>query len=46
MGRVLVVVDYQKDFVDGALGFEGAKRLEPGILKIKNTRPRAGRKGP
>ena len=34
MGRVLVVVDYQKDFVDGALGFEGAKRLEPGILAL------------
>ncbi len=27
----LVVVDYQRDFVDGALGFSGAERLEPGI---------------
>lgn len=25
--RVLVVVDYQNDFVTGALGFEDAKRL-------------------
>lgn len=34
MGRVLVVVDFQKDFVDGALGFDGAQRLEPGILAL------------
>ena len=27
MKRVLVVVDYQKDFVDGALGFEKAKEM-------------------
>ena len=26
--RALVVVDYQNDFVDGALGFEKAKDLE------------------
>ena len=31
MGKVLVVVDFQKDFVDGALGFPGAKALEEGI---------------
>ncbi len=31
MGKVLIVVDYQKDFVDGALGFPGAERLAPGI---------------
>ena len=24
MQRLLVVVDYQNDFIDGALGFEGA----------------------
>ena len=36
MRRVLVVVDMQKDFVDGALGFEGADRIIPGIAaKIK-----------
>ena len=34
MGKVLVVVDYQKDFVDGALGFAGAERLEEGIAAL------------
>ena len=28
MKRLLIVVDYQKDFVDGALGFAGAERLD------------------
>jgi len=28
MKKLLVLVDYQKDFVDGALGFEKAKELE------------------
>lgn len=28
MKKLLVVVDYQQDFVDGALGFAGAERLE------------------
>lgn len=32
--RVLVVVDYQKDFVDGALGFESAKNLDEGIAAL------------
>lgn len=32
--RVLVVVDYQKDFVDGALGFESAKNLDNGIASL------------
>lgn len=31
MGKLLVVVDFQKDFVDGALGFEKAVTLEDGI---------------
>lgn len=31
MKKLLVVVDYQKDFVDGALGFDKAKSLENGI---------------
>lgn len=36
MKKILVVVDYQKDFVDGALGFEKAKSLEEGIFnKVK-----------
>lgn len=28
MGRLLIVVDYQRDFVDGALGFPGAACLD------------------
>ncbi len=31
--KALVVVDYQRDFVCGALGFSGAEKLEPVILK-------------
>ncbi len=31
MKRLLIVVDMQKDFVDGALGFEGAESIIPGI---------------
>lgn len=33
MKKLLVVVDYQNDFVDGALGFEKAKELEEGIFE-------------
>lgn len=32
--RVLVVVDYQNDFVIGALGFESAKNLDEGIASL------------
>lgn len=32
--NVLIVVDYQKDFVDGALGFESAKNLDAGIASL------------
>ena len=36
MFKLLVVVDYQNDFVDGALGFPKAKTLEEGIYnKVK-----------
>lgn len=31
MDRYLFVIDYQNDFVDGALGFPGAETLDPGI---------------
>lgn len=31
MGKLLVVIDFQKDFVNGALGFEKAVTLEKGI---------------
>lgn len=35
--KLLVVVDYQKDFVDGALGFPGAEMLDAGIAaKIRD----------
>lgn len=30
--RILVVVDYQNDFVDGALGFPGAEKLDEKIV--------------
>ena len=33
MKRLLIVVDYQKDFVDGALGFEGAELLDERIAR-------------
>lgn len=36
MKKILVVVDYQKDFVNGSLGFDKAALLEKGIFqKIK-----------
>ena len=31
--KLLVVVDYQNDFVNGSLGFSGAKTLEKGIVE-------------
>lgn len=33
MKRLLVVVDYQNDFVDGALGFPGAEALDGPIAE-------------
>ena len=36
MARLLVVVDYQNDFVDGALGFEGADLIAPAIVDLIN----------
>ena len=36
MKKLLVVIDYQNDFVDGALGFEKAKTLESGIYDKVN----------
>lgn len=37
MSKLLVVIDYQKDFVDGALGFKKAETLEQGIYdKVKS----------
>ena len=37
MKKILVVVDYQKDFVDGALGFPKTKELEVGIYTKVNS---------
>ncbi len=34
MKKLLVVVDYQNDFVDGALGFDGADAIEDEIVKL------------
>ncbi len=31
--KILVVVDYQNDFVNGSLGFEGAERLDEAICR-------------
>lgn len=36
MSKLLVVVDYQHDFVEGALGFPKAKTLEDGIYNKVN----------
>lgn len=33
MKKLLIVVDYQKDFVDGALGFAGAETLDHAIAE-------------
>ncbi len=33
MKKLLIVIDYQKDFVSGALGFEGADSIEENICK-------------
>lgn len=39
MKKLLIVVDYQKDFVDGALGFSGAELLDAAICaKIEACR--------
>lgn len=43
MRKALVVVDYQVDFVSGALGFSGAELLEPLIIeKIERYRAENG----
>jgi len=43
MKKLLAVIDYQKDFVDGALGFEGAEALSARIAeKIRLYRAEGG----
>ncbi|MDL2327037.1 cysteine hydrolase [Ruminococcaceae bacterium OttesenSCG-928-A11] len=44
MKKLLVVIDYQNDFVSGALGFEGAEKLEPGIIAAVEATVAAGGK--
>lgn len=44
MSKLLVVIDYQKDFVDGALGFEKAVTLEQGIYQKVNQYLKEGNK--
>lgn len=44
MAKLLVVIDYQKDFVDGTLGFEQAKTLEQGIYEKVNKYLESGDK--
>ena len=40
MNRYLFVIDYQNDFVDGALGFPGAEKLDAGIAaKVRSYGP-------
>lgn len=34
MKRLLVVVDYQKDFINGSLGFDGAELIEDNIVNL------------
>lgn len=33
MKKLLIIIDYQNDFVDGSLGFDGAENLESGIIQ-------------
>ena len=44
MNKLLVVVDYQQDFVSGALGFAGAQALEQPILRrVRKTLDEGGK---
>lgn len=42
MKKLLIVVDYQKDFVDGSLGFPAAPALDAGICRKIEAYRRAG----
>jgi Amidases related to nicotinamidase len=42
MGRILIVVDYQNDFVNGSLGFEKAAKLEEAIVRKMEAYRRSG----
>ncbi|TQR30364.1 hydrolase [Campylobacter sp. MIT 99-7217] len=34
MKKALIIVDYQNDFIDGSLGFEGALKIKDEILRL------------
>ena len=36
--KLLVIVDYQNDFVDGALGFQDANAIEEYLLQKKGMK--------
>ena len=42
MKSILIVVDYQKDFVDGSLGFPGAEKVEPVLTEKIALRRKQG----
>ena len=42
VSRLLIVVDYQVDFVDGALGFAGAEKLAQPIANKNFGVPETG----
>lgn len=42
MKKLLVVVDYQNDFVNGSLGFDGADKLDAGIAAMIHKYHQAG----
>ncbi|MCI8474402.1 MAG: cysteine hydrolase [Oscillospiraceae bacterium] len=42
MNRVLIVVDYQRDFVDGIIGSEAARAIEPRICQKIESYRRSG----
>lgn len=42
MNKLLIVVDYQNDFVDGALGFDGAEKLDEQIAEKINAYRKQG----
>ncbi len=39
MEQYLFVIDYQNDFVDGALGFPGAEQLDEGLRRKSGAMP-------
>ena len=46
MKKLLLVIDYQRDFVDGVLGFPGAEALDgPIAARIAACRAAGGRRG-